>query len=96
MLLNSVLGDDPETFLGVIIAEAFLAQEIGRKPSPASGIESDADDGHGIMWLVEKRRPTTVYRYSGTLSHHSQGKDQWSSTIYMPLVTSFMGTVIRH
>jgi hypothetical protein len=67
-------------FLGIIIADAFLAQEIG-EPSPASGIEN-ADYGHGIMWLVEKRRPTAVYRYSGTLSHHSQGKDQRSSTIY--------------
>ena len=70
-------------FLGIFIADAFLAQEIG-KPSPASGIENNADDsdGHGIMWLVEKRRPSAVYRYSGTLSHHSQGKDQRSSTIY--------------
>jgi len=34
------------------------------------------------MWLVEKCRPTTVYRYSGTLSHRSQGRDQRSSTIY--------------
>ena len=70
-----------ESFLGIVIAEAFLAQEIG-KQSPASGIEGEANDGHGIMWLVEKRRPTTVYRYSGTLSHRSQGTDQRSSTIY--------------
>ena len=66
--------------------DAFLGQEIG-KPSLASGIEglgmSDSDaDGGGIMWLVEKRRPTAMYCYSGTLSHHLQEKDQHSSTIY--------------
>jgi len=64
-----------------VIADAFLAQERG-SPSLASGIEDTVDAGDGIMWLVEKCRPTTVVRYSGTLSHRSQGMDQRSSTIY--------------
>jgi hypothetical protein len=67
--------------IAIVFAEAFLGQEIGATPSPASGLEDD-DAGDGLMWLVEKRRPTTVYRYSGTLSHPSQGVDQRSSTVY--------------
>jgi hypothetical protein len=80
-LLDTLSLTNLEMFLDIVIADAFLAQEIG-KASPASGMEDTADVDEGIMWLVEKWRPTTVYRYTGTLSHRSQGKDQRSSTIY--------------
>lgn len=68
----------------VEIADAYLGKEQGSKPSGASAyqIPSDhlADDGLddsesepevGFVWLIERRRPTTVVRISGTLVHPS-------------------------
>jgi len=43
--------------VAIVFAEAFLGQEISM-PSPASGLDDPED---GLMWLVEKRRPTTIY-----------------------------------
>ncbi|KAK7029308.1 kinase-like domain-containing protein [Favolaschia claudopus] len=61
-------------------ADAFLAQEVDL-PSVASGVEQIEADGTGLTWLVERRRPTTVIKYSGTLVHTSARRDLASLTI---------------
>ena len=64
-----------------MFADAFLGQEMEiNPPSTASG--GNEFDQERIMWLVERRRPTTVTRYSGTLLHHSKKKDLRSLTIF--------------
>jgi hypothetical protein len=64
-----------------MFADAFLGQEAEiNPPSTASG--GNEFDPERIMWLVERRRPTTVTHYSGTLLHHSKKKDLRSSTIF--------------
>jgi hypothetical protein len=63
-----------------MFADAFLGQEEEDKlSSVASGGQFDLQR---IMWLVEKRRATTVIRYSGTLLHPSRKKDLCSLTIF--------------
>ncbi|KAF9000906.1 kinase-like domain-containing protein, partial [Cyathus striatus] len=64
----------------IIFSDGYLAQELGENWSPASGMSTYETEG--IMWLIEKRRPTTVIRFSGTLQHPSSKKDLRSSTIY--------------
>jgi hypothetical protein len=66
----------------VMFADAFLAQEQGL-PSIASGVK--VDDGapaEGFTWLVEKKRPQDVHRFTGTLTHVSDKTDLRSSTVY--------------
>jgi Alpha-kinase family len=63
-----------------MFADAFLEQEKqDKEPSVASGGRFNMER---IMWLIEKRRPTTVTRYSGTLLHPSNKKDLQSLTIF--------------
>lgn len=69
--------------LGLQFADAFLLQEdTATTPSPASGAKSYTNETDGVMWLVEKRRPNSLIRFSGTLSHPSSNSDLRSSTIY--------------
>ena len=64
-----------------MFADAYLGQEAEETlPSPASG--GGQHDTGRIMWLIEKRRPTTVTRYSGTLMHTANKKDLRSLTIF--------------
>lgn len=53
---------------GVTFADAYLAQEV-EAPSVASGVAEIINPEDGLTWLVEKKRATTVSRYSGTLIH---------------------------
>ncbi|KAJ7809964.1 kinase-like domain-containing protein [Mycena olivaceomarginata] len=65
----------------VSFADAFLAVEI-KKPSKASGLASIPDEQEeGLTWIVERKRPTTVIKFSGTLIHHSHRTDLRSATI---------------
>ncbi|KAJ7845590.1 kinase-like domain-containing protein [Mycena olivaceomarginata] len=65
----------------VSFADAFLAVEI-KKPSKASGVASIPDEQEeGLTWIVERKRPTTVIKFSGTLIHHSHRTDLRSATI---------------
>jgi Alpha-kinase family len=76
-------------FIDIMFAEAFLGEETGPTPSPAS--KSDYLDNK-IRWLVEMRRPTTVTRFSGTLLHTTAHKhDLQSMTIF-----AFAHFVWRH
>jgi hypothetical protein len=61
-------------------AEAFLAEEADN-PSTASGVERITGEGTGLTWLVERKRPTTVTKFSGTLVHTSARRDLRSMTI---------------
>jgi len=65
----------------IAFADAFLAQEL-EKSSLVSGVGEIANGQEGLTWLVEKQRPTTVYRYSGTLAHPSYKRDKVSATIF--------------
>ncbi|KAJ7182928.1 hypothetical protein C8R43DRAFT_1116540 [Mycena crocata] len=49
----------------IVITDAFLAIEVDQ-PSKASGVPIISDEEEGITWLVERKRPTTVIKYSGT------------------------------
>src|SRR5277367_3994463 len=65
-----------------MFANAFLVQELD-KPSKASGVADIFLPEDGITWLAELKRPTTMCRYSGTLSHQTTSqKDLRSLTIY--------------
>ncbi|KAJ7203506.1 kinase-like domain-containing protein [Mycena pura] len=61
---------------------AFLAltEEVDL-PSIASGVPIITDKDIGMTWLVERKRPMTVTKYSGTLVHTSARKDLRSLTI---------------
>ncbi|KAJ7767046.1 kinase-like domain-containing protein [Mycena maculata] len=61
-------------------AEAFLAEEVDN-PSTASGVEKITGEGTGLTWLVERKRPTTVTKFSGTLVHTSARRDLRSMTV---------------
>ncbi|KAJ7809725.1 hypothetical protein B0H14DRAFT_2607879 [Mycena olivaceomarginata] len=62
-------------------ADGFLAIEI-KKPSKASGVASIPDEQEeGLIWIVERKRPTTVIKFGGTLIHHSHCTDLRSATI---------------
>lgn len=63
----------------ITFADAFLGQETD-KFSVASGV--DSMDIDGLTWLVEKKRPTTVTRFSGTMMHRTCRKDHQSQTVY--------------
>ncbi|KAJ7087588.1 kinase-like domain-containing protein [Mycena belliarum] len=52
-----------------------------KKPSKASGVIAIAEDGEGLTWLVEHKRPTTVIKFSGTLVHQSHRTDLRSATV---------------
>lgn len=83
-------------FLGIFIADAFLAQEIG-KPSPASGIENNADDSEVTVscGLSRSEGPplfiAIVEPYLITLRGRTN-----EVPLYMASVTLFTGIVIRH
>lgn len=76
------MDNDANISADFMFADAFLLQELNN-PSKASGVSDIILDEDGITWLAEKKRPTTVCRYSGTLSHHtSSRRDLRSMTIY--------------
>ncbi|KAJ7884219.1 kinase-like domain-containing protein, partial [Mycena leptocephala] len=60
--------------------DAFLAQEVDM-PSVASGVSIITEEDTGLMWLVERRRPVSVTKFSGTLVHTSARRDLRSLTI---------------
>ncbi|KAJ7911766.1 kinase-like domain-containing protein [Mycena leptocephala] len=64
----------------IAFADAFLAIEVDR-PSTASGVAQITDTEEGLTWLVERKRPTTVIKFSGTLVHRSHRRDLRSATI---------------
>ncbi|KAJ7895786.1 kinase-like domain-containing protein [Mycena leptocephala] len=64
----------------IAFADAFLAIEVDR-PSTASGVAQITDTEEGLTWLVERKRPTTVIKFSGTLVHCSHRRDLRSATI---------------
>ncbi|KAJ7170405.1 kinase-like domain-containing protein, partial [Mycena crocata] len=64
----------------IVITDAFLAIEVDQ-PSKASAVPIISDEEEGITWLVERKRPTTVIKYSGTLVHRSNHRDMRSATI---------------
>ncbi|KAJ6449509.1 kinase-like domain-containing protein [Mycena vitilis] len=66
--------------LNLEFADAFLAVEV-KNPSKASGVIAIAEDGEGLTWLVERKRPTTVVKFSGTLVHQSHRTDLRSATV---------------
>jgi hypothetical protein len=66
--------------LDIAFADAFLAIEVDR-PSTASGVAQITDTEEGLTWLVERKRPTTVIKFSGTLVHRSHRRDLRSATI---------------
>ncbi|KIK56380.1 hypothetical protein GYMLUDRAFT_247888 [Collybiopsis luxurians FD-317 M1] len=56
----------------IIISKHFLLREVGSMPSRASGIKLPDDSlgpDEGITWLVEPKRPSTFFKFTGTLSH---------------------------
>lgn len=64
---------------GITFADAFLGQETG-KFSVASDV--DSMDFEGLTWLIEKKRPVTVTKFSGTMMHRTGQKDHQSQTVY--------------
>ncbi|KAJ7885239.1 kinase-like domain-containing protein [Mycena leptocephala] len=64
----------------IAFADAFFAIEVDR-PSTASGVAQITDTEEGLTWLVERKRPTTVIKFSGTLVHCSHRRDLRSATI---------------
>ncbi|KAL0952298.1 hypothetical protein HGRIS_006587 [Hohenbuehelia grisea] len=73
---------DIAIYRNIAFADVFLAKET-ETPSIASGVGIIIDEEEdGITWLVEKKRSTSVLKFSGTLSHKPQRRDQLSQTIY--------------
>ncbi|KAJ7156232.1 kinase-like domain-containing protein [Mycena filopes] len=67
--------------LNIEFTDAFLAVEV-KQPSKASGLASIPEgQEEGLTWLVERKRPTTVIKFSGTLVHHTHRTDLRSATI---------------
>ncbi|KAJ7491594.1 kinase-like domain-containing protein [Mycena galericulata] len=66
--------------MNIEVADAFLAQEIDQ-PLNASGGAMITEEDEGVTWLVERRRPATVIKFSGTLIHRSARRDLRSVTI---------------
>lgn len=50
-------------------------------PSTASGVPIITDEDDGLTWLIERKRPSTVIKFSGTLNHRSARRDMRSATI---------------
>ncbi|KAJ6566837.1 kinase-like domain-containing protein [Mycena capillaripes] len=71
---------DTRVDTNIAFADAFLAVEIDR-PSIASGVHLITENDDGLTWLVERKRPSSVIKFSGTLVHHSHRKDLRSATI---------------
>ncbi|KAJ7925694.1 kinase-like domain-containing protein, partial [Mycena leptocephala] len=59
---------------------AFLAVEVDR-PSTASGVHLITENDDDLTWFVERKRPSTVITFSGTLVHHSHRRELRSATI---------------
>jgi hypothetical protein len=64
----------------IAFTDAFLAVEVDR-PSTASGVHLITEDDDGLTWSVERKRPRTVIKFSGTLVHHTHHRDLRSATI---------------
>ncbi|KAJ7577391.1 kinase-like domain-containing protein [Mycena floridula] len=60
----------------IIFAEAFLGVTIIKHFDDDQITESD-----GITYLIEKKRPTTVSKFSGTLTHQAQRHNLQSHTV---------------
>ncbi|THH19576.1 hypothetical protein EW146_g1621 [Bondarzewia mesenterica] len=71
------IGVDVAT--NIEFAEAWLGQEKGVAPSVASGTASN--EVEEWTWLVEKRRPESITRLSGTLVHPSSHRGRLNRTI---------------
>jgi hypothetical protein len=68
------------TSTDIAFTDAFLAVEVDR-PSIASGVHLITENNDGLTWLVERKRSSTVTKFSGTLVHHSHRRDLRSATI---------------
>ncbi|KAJ7099173.1 kinase-like domain-containing protein, partial [Mycena epipterygia] len=69
-----------KSVISLAFADAFLAKEVDQ-PSIASGVLNITEGNCGLTWLVERKRPTTVTKYSGTLVHTSACRDLKSLTV---------------
>ncbi|KAJ7432096.1 kinase-like domain-containing protein, partial [Mycena latifolia] len=72
--------DSISVYSDIEFADAFLAMEKDR-PSIASNVPMILSEDDGVTWLVERKRPVSVIKFSGTLVHHSTGRDLRSATI---------------
>ncbi|KAJ7453494.1 kinase-like domain-containing protein [Mycena latifolia] len=72
--------DSISVYSDIEFADAFLAMEKDR-PSIASNVSMILSEDDGVTWLVERKRPVSVIKFSGTLVHHSTGRDLRSATI---------------
>ncbi|KAJ7839820.1 kinase-like domain-containing protein, partial [Mycena olivaceomarginata] len=55
-------------------------REVDR-PSVASGVPLIPENSDSLTWLTERKRPSSVIKFSGTLVHHSHCRDLRSATI---------------
>jgi hypothetical protein len=68
---------------GIPFPDAFLLEEDPLKsPSPALAAEDYIGETQGVLWLVEKRHPSSMQCWSGTLNHFPAQTDLQSLTIY--------------
>ncbi|KAJ6587419.1 kinase-like domain-containing protein [Mycena vulgaris] len=67
-------------YLDIEFADAFLAMEKDRA-STASNVPIITSEDDGLTWLIERKRPSAVIKFSGTLVHRSVRKDIRSATI---------------
>lgn len=68
------------SFVSAFLAEEQFSENFSAKWSVASGLEES--ELNGLNWLVEPKRPSTLIKYSGTLSHPCDRKDLRALTIY--------------
>ncbi|KAJ7826519.1 kinase-like domain-containing protein, partial [Mycena leptocephala] len=71
---------DTRVDTNIAFTDAFVAVEVDH-PSTASGVHLITDNDDGLTWLVERKRPSTVTKFSGTLVRHSHRRDLRSATI---------------
>lgn len=63
-------------------SSAFVGEETDSSESSfASGLREGPSSLNKVYWLVEPKRPSTVTKFSGTLSHQMNRKDLQSLTI---------------
>ena len=68
--------------LDVQFSSAFIGEETDSlESSVASGLRQEPGSIKKVYWLVEPKRPSTVTKFSGTLSHQMNRKDLQSLTI---------------
>lgn len=78
--VRSILGLTHK--LDVQFSSAFIGEEIDSlERSIASGLRGEPGSLKKVYWWVEPKRPSTVTKFGGTLSHQMNRKDLQSLTI---------------